>query len=152
LAASLRSLEQPVGDFRAYVDFISDSDFVGLTPEELISAHSPESQRSFAFIIDQTALLAPDNLILVFRLGQAARTDFSGHSVRGVGRENNLSLGNMGFTEFADAVDPDGVFRGFPQTRSRSGKVHCHQATVPSAFIATCIQVKMNGMTTQFGG
>jgi hypothetical protein len=28
--------------------------------------------------------------------------------------ENNLSLGNMDFKEFADAVGQDGVFRGFP--------------------------------------
>jgi hypothetical protein len=28
--------------------------------------------------------------------------------------ENNLSLANMAFHDFADSVDPDGVFRGFP--------------------------------------
>ncbi|WBC08931.1 hypothetical protein [Micromonospora sp. WMMA1947] len=28
--------------------------------------------------------------------------------------EDNLSIGNMDFFEFADAADPDGVFRGFP--------------------------------------
>jgi hypothetical protein len=27
--------------------------------------------------------------------------------------ENNLSIGNMGFEEFAEAVDRDGTFRGF---------------------------------------
>jgi hypothetical protein len=27
--------------------------------------------------------------------------------------ENNLSIANMGFDEFADAVDKDGIFRGF---------------------------------------
>ena len=30
-------------------------------------------------------------------------------------RENNLSIANMDFREFAESVDPDGVFRGFPQ-------------------------------------
>ena len=29
--------------------------------------------------------------------------------------ENNLSIANMDFAEFADAVDEDGVFRGFPE-------------------------------------
>jgi hypothetical protein len=28
--------------------------------------------------------------------------------------ENNLSLSNMDFEEFAEAVDGDGVFRAFP--------------------------------------
>jgi hypothetical protein len=31
------------------------------------------------------------------------------------GVENNLSVSNMGFEEFADKVDQDGVFRGFPE-------------------------------------
>jgi hypothetical protein len=31
------------------------------------------------------------------------------------GVENNLSIANMDFEEFADAVGPDGIFRGFPQ-------------------------------------
>jgi hypothetical protein len=29
--------------------------------------------------------------------------------------ENNLSLANMDFEEFANAVDVDGLFRGFPE-------------------------------------
>ncbi|WP_435828452.1 DUF6924 domain-containing protein, partial [Nocardia testacea] len=29
------------------------------------------------------------------------------------GIENNLSIANMDFQDFADAADPDGVFRGF---------------------------------------
>ena len=29
--------------------------------------------------------------------------------------ENNLSIANMDFFEFADRTDPDGVFRGFPR-------------------------------------
>jgi hypothetical protein len=29
--------------------------------------------------------------------------------------ENNLSIANMGFDEFADAVYKDGVFRGFKE-------------------------------------
>jgi hypothetical protein len=29
--------------------------------------------------------------------------------------ENNLSIANMDFFEFADAVGDDGIFRGFPK-------------------------------------
>ncbi|HLF89873.1 MAG TPA: hypothetical protein VI451_13065 [Anaerolineales bacterium] len=32
------------------------------------------------------------------------------------GIENNLSIANMDFEEFADSVDEDGVFRGFPES------------------------------------
>jgi|GEM_PF-3302045 hypothetical protein len=31
------------------------------------------------------------------------------------GIENNLSIANMDFEEFADPMDEDGVFRGFPE-------------------------------------
>jgi hypothetical protein len=31
------------------------------------------------------------------------------------GVENNLSLANMDFAEFADSTDRDGLFRGFPE-------------------------------------
>lgn len=31
------------------------------------------------------------------------------------GMENNVSLANMDFAEFASAADPDGVFRGFTE-------------------------------------
>lgn len=41
-----------------------------------------------------------------------SRSRSASRSRRG-GVENNLSLANMGFEEFADAVDEDGVFRGF---------------------------------------
>ena len=30
------------------------------------------------------------------------------------GVENNLRLGNMEFLDFAECVDEDGIFRGFP--------------------------------------
>ncbi len=47
--------------------------------------------------------------------------DGSGHEFRAIpsqiqGIENNLSIANMDFEEFAEAVDEDGVFRGFPQS------------------------------------
>jgi hypothetical protein len=35
--------------------------------------------------------------------------------------ENNLSIANMGFEEFANAVDKDGIFRGF-QKKLRANK------------------------------
>jgi hypothetical protein len=34
------------------------------------------------------------------------------------GVENNLSLANMDFSEFANHTDPDGVFLGFPESAS----------------------------------
>jgi hypothetical protein len=32
------------------------------------------------------------------------------------GIENNLSIANMDFEAFAENADPDGIFRGFPES------------------------------------
>jgi len=110
------AIEQPAGEFRAYVDFVSDPDFDGLTPEALASAHSPDSPHSFVFIIDRTALAEPDHPILVVDLFEQPGRTFRVIPAEAWSVENNLSLANMDFSEFAEAVDADGVFRGFPQT------------------------------------
>ena len=102
------------GDFRANVDFISDSEYENLTPEQLLPLLSVDSQRSFAFIIDHMALLHPDHPILVVDLSDEPGRTFRVIPSEAWGVENNLSIANMGFDEFADAVDRNGVFRGFP--------------------------------------
>jgi hypothetical protein len=109
------AIQEPVGDFKAYVEFISDPEFAGLAADQLPSTLSPGSHRSFLFIIDLIAISRPDHPILVLDLfnepGRTFRVIPSEmHSV-----ENNLSIANMGFEEFADAAGADGVFRGFPE-------------------------------------
>jgi hypothetical protein len=108
------AIQAPVGDFRAYVDFVSDLDYDGLTPDGLLPLIPKHPYRSFAFIIDRVALAHPEHPILAVDLraepGRTFRVIPSVvHSV-----ENNLSITNMDFFEFADAVDADGIFRGFP--------------------------------------
>jgi len=101
-------------EFQANVDFISDSAFDGLTAEQLPSFLSEDS-KSFAFIIDKIALSNPEHPILAVDLqgepGRAFRVIPS--ALWAV--ENNLSIANMGFEEFADAVDKGGIFRGFEE-------------------------------------
>lgn len=108
-------IREPVGEFRAYVDFVSDKNFEGLTAEQLASA-SQASYRSFAFIADDIAILGTDHAILVVDLQHEPGRTFRVIPSEMWGVENNLSVSNMGFEEFADAVDTDGVFRGFPET------------------------------------
>ncbi len=108
------AIEEPVGDFRAYVEFVSDTAFDGITPAEIPSLQSQHSAHSFVFLVDQIALSSPEHPILVVDL-----IEEPGRWFRVVPREawsvqNNLSIANMDFSEFADSVDPDGVFRGFP--------------------------------------
>jgi len=66
------------------------------------------------FMIDHIALSQPDYPILVVDLYTELGRTFRVIPAEMWGIENNLSIANMDFEEFADAVDSDGVFRGFP--------------------------------------
>jgi hypothetical protein len=109
--ALCEAIAAPVGEFRAYVEFVSDAEYEAAPIDALMKAASPN--RSFMFVVDRLAIESPDHPVLVVDL-----TGEPGRSFRVVPQEmwsveNNLSLANMGFEEFADAVDDEGVFRGF---------------------------------------
>ncbi|AFY31186.1 hypothetical protein [Calothrix sp. PCC 7507] len=110
------AIREPVGEFRAFVDCINDSDYEGLTIEQLIAIAPKGSDHSFVFIVDRTALTHVEHPILVVDL-----YDEPGRTFRVIPREmwsveNNLSIANMEYCEFAVSVDQDGIFRGFPQS------------------------------------
>jgi hypothetical protein len=107
------AIEEPNSEygFKATVNFISDPEYAGLTPEQLLSLVSKDE--TFAFIIDHVALTAKDNPILVVDLHHERGRTFRVIPSEMWGVENNLSIANMGFEEFADNVDSEGIFRGF---------------------------------------
>lgn len=107
-------IQQPVGEFRAYVDCISDPAFEGITVEQLVSTASQSPYRSFLFVVDQMALTHPDSPVLVVDLADEPGRTFRVIPREMWGVENNLSLANMDFVDFAECVDDDGIFRSFP--------------------------------------
>ena len=106
-------IEQPVGEFKAYVDFVSDPEFDGLTPERLLRSLPEVSKKPFAFLIDRVSLTDPEHPILVVDLFEQPGRTFRVIPAEAWGVENNLPIGNMDFEEFAEATGEDGVFRGF---------------------------------------
>jgi hypothetical protein len=110
--AAVQQPDEDIG-FTAGVDFVSDPEYAGLTAELLPSVLGEDSERMFAFIIDQDALSRPDHPILVVDLFDEPGRTFRVIRSEMWSVENNLSIANMGFSEFADAAGPDGVFRGF---------------------------------------
>jgi len=107
-------ITSPVGEFRAHVSFVSDPNFDELTVSELTSLGQRGSYRSFIFVVDRVSLIFTEHPVLVLDL-----VDEPGRSFRVVPREmwsveNNLSISNMDFAEFAESADFDGIFRGFP--------------------------------------
>jgi hypothetical protein len=115
--------------FRAYVQPVSDPAFDGAT-WQLVKASVPAESRgtSVLFVADTGTLAEPDHPILVVDLrGGSDRAPFRCIAAELWGIENNLNIANMDWEEFADAVDADGIFRGFhsmPAVRleTRSGK------------------------------
>jgi hypothetical protein len=111
--------------FIAYVDFVDDRAYEGLTASRLLEIVPEQADDTFAFLVDALALTHPDRPILVVNLydfveglADEGKGPQYGATFRVVPSEmwsvqNNLSLANMDWEEFADNVDDDGIFRGF---------------------------------------
>ena len=118
--------DREFNDFHAYVTFISDPDHQGLTPQELM-AHPPykdlephdfssqilEKVGSFIFMVDGVALTHPERPILAIDLWEEPGRTFRVIPSQMWSVQNNLSISNMDFSEFADKAEADGIFRGF---------------------------------------
>ncbi len=107
------AIEEPVGDFRASVTFVSDPAFKGITVEEAVERAKKDV--NFLFIVDDATISHEEHPILVVDLLHEPGRTFRVIPSEMWSVENNLSLANMDFGEFADRVDDDGVFRGFSE-------------------------------------
>ncbi|WP_395740972.1 DUF6924 domain-containing protein [Prosthecobacter sp.] len=119
-------IASPIGrdGFLAYVSFVSDPDFAEVTAEKL-AANRPEGYRhSFIVIADGTTFADPEQSLMVVDLLDEPGRTFRALPTRIQGIENNLSLGNMGFEDFAGDADARGVFRGFPGEREEDYEVN----------------------------
>jgi hypothetical protein len=109
LAAAIRA---PVGEFRAHVTFISEPKCRGLDVRRVIEQLPDDFGRSFIFIVDETAIRFPEHPVLVVDLHEQPGRTFRVIPSAMWAVENNLSLANLDFNEFADNVGADGIFRG----------------------------------------
>jgi hypothetical protein len=116
LRAEIRSLS-PDG-FQAYVDFIDDPAFNGISKEQLLAAISPDYPHSFIIVADSETITHAEHPLLVVSLQDDGMGAARGDAFRALpatiqGIQNNLSIANMDFVDFSGAVDKRGVFRGF---------------------------------------
>ena len=103
----------PVDGFKAFVEFVDDRTFVGLRPEDLLGPDVVRNEHSFVFVVDSVAVTDPEHPVLAVDLWEDPGRTFRVVPAHMWGVQNNLSTSNMDFSEFADSVSPDGVFRGF---------------------------------------
>ena len=109
------AVREPVGEFHAYVEFLDDGEYAGLTKDQLLGLVPRDYSHSFIIVADQTAIALPDHPLLVVDLYEGSGREFRAIPSQIQSVENNLSIANMDFEEFAEAVDESGVFRGFPE-------------------------------------
>ena len=113
---------EPVGIFRflANVEFVDDMEFANTTKEQLLEILPKDYNHSFIIAVDQIAISHPEHPLLIIDLLDRSVHEFRALPGQIQGVENNLSIANMDFEEFADAVDEDGIFRGFPEDGQNS--------------------------------
>lgn len=99
--------------FRAQLELVDDPCDEGLTVEQAVAA-LPAGQGPFlTFLADPITITDPEHPIVVVDLGWEPGRHFRVAPAAMWSVENNLSLSNMDWEDFAASVDADGVFRGF---------------------------------------
>lgn len=104
----------PEHGFVAYVDCVSDPDYEGLGAATLVELAEGDPSRTYMFVVDSVATHHPEHPVLVLDLSSRLGRSFRVIPAEVGSVENNLSIANMDFEEFADGADSDGTFRGFP--------------------------------------
>lgn len=101
-------------DFQAYVTPIDDPVFRDVSVDQIF-ANLPEGPvEPVLFVVDRLTITDAEHPIIAVDLQDEPGRRFRVVPGKMWSVENNLSLGNMWFAEFAESVEPDGVFRGFP--------------------------------------
>ncbi len=99
--------------FSAHVQFIDNKQYGGLTGQELLHRLPGLKEYGCVFVTDTMTMSTAEHPLLVLDPSNPEGKTFRVIPSEVWGVENNLSLANMDYSEFADAADPDGVFRGF---------------------------------------
>lgn len=106
--------QEPSDPFVFNMEIVDDRANSGATAEQLMTALPAEYPHSFIVIADRDSMSQPGYPLLVLDvLGEAGRR-FRAIASQVALIDNNLSIGNMDFAEFAESVDETGIFRGLP--------------------------------------
>jgi hypothetical protein len=110
------ALRENADGFRAYIEPVSDRAFEKATWAAVRAAVPTHTEgASVLFVADATTLSSPDHPILVVDLLDTRLTPFRCITAALWSVDNNLNLANLDWADFADAVEEDGIFRGFPE-------------------------------------
>jgi hypothetical protein len=98
--------------FLAGVDVVEDAGFDGLGVDAVLAALPDDLNQAVLFIADVVTLTDPELPLLAVRLLPVPGQTFRVIPPWLWAVENNLSSANLGWEDFAEHLDADGVFRG----------------------------------------
>ena len=113
-------------EFLAHVQFVDERKYQGLTPETLLRDLPADYPFEFVFVADAATFRSAECPLLVVGFRSTEESSAGGRGERREIQtfraipatiqsiENNLSIANMDYADFANSVQADGVFRGFP--------------------------------------
>jgi hypothetical protein len=107
-------IKTPVDGFYAYVEYVEDPAYEGLTRDQILDLFRGSNQ-SYAMIADRVTIEDPDHPLLIIDLFNPPNPEFRAIPSTIQQIENNLSIANLDFSDFANAVDEHGIYRGFPE-------------------------------------
>jgi uncharacterized protein DUF6924 len=96
--------------------FVSDPAYDGVSIQALVDADaaaSEDEQITYLFLADATTMRDDERPLLAVDLWREPGRTFRVPARWYMDVSANLSIANMDFDEFADAVDEDGAYRGF---------------------------------------
>jgi len=103
----------PPEGFIAYVNFVDSRELAGKNFNEIVSMVPSGYDPGYLFIADDEAFEDKNPSILVVEYFDGEVKSLRAEIAQVQSIENNLSISNMDFEEFAEAVSDDGIFRGF---------------------------------------
>ena len=109
-------IREPQEHFSANLEFVNDAQYKNATRKQLLDLVPDDYAHSFLIVADRGSMTQPEHALVVIDLFGERGREFRAVPSQIQSIENNLSIANMGFEDFADAVDDDGIFRGFPET------------------------------------
>lgn len=107
----------PADPFLFTMQIVDDCTNDGATVGQLVAALPKDHPHACLVVADGIAMSQPAHPLLVIDLLEEPGRQFRAVATEIATIDNNLSIGNMGFGEYADAVDDSGVFRGFDAPR-----------------------------------
>jgi hypothetical protein len=112
-------ISEPTAEgFGADVEFVEDHALGGLAEEAIVAgygrAYPHKYRHPILFVVDAVALSTVEHAVLVINLNAGVDAEPFRTLPRQVQAiQNNLSLANMDYVDFARCKNADGIFRGF---------------------------------------